>query len=882
MTARRLVTAVLREDLGLLVVYGLLVALAVAVSVAAPRALSAAADDGVRVAVATTDDQGRTLTVEQASGYRVFHGPAQSPESLAATSEELLDAMRPELRDVLGDVAYSAQAQPREITDLRTGERPDPRSHQLLGLRMQSDYDGRVTWVAGEAPRAAPIEKIDGTSQPVFDVAVSEQVAEAMHLDVGRELRLQVGYAEQPLSVRVTGIFRADPPDPRFWAGEPRVLVPDVQAGDVVIITGFGLIAADELLPLGRQLSQTLATAWRFPVDAQALDSDSVDEVVEAVGAFRSAAALLPSAFGGFRASSTLADTVERFHDQQRATAGVRTVATVGLLAVALATIGLVGWLVVARRERTLALLRARGARVSTVLGVVLLESLLVAAPAAVLGAALALLVVPARPLRGPALVGLAVLVLALALPVAYAYRRHRGVSGSHQHAQRGGPHRTTLEIVVLVVAVGGSLLLLRDPAAASSPATGVLRAAAPLLLAVTIGLAAQRLLALAVRPLRRRATKSRSIVALLAAAGAARSAAAYTLPVLVVVVAVATTVFVGTVRTAVTSGQVEAAWQAVGAPAQLDAVRPGQAAAVADLPGVCGVAAARAVSGTLVTSSRATKGTSVLILDVPAYLTVVAGSPLGLDGLAALLAPAASDGSVRVLAARTPAPTSVTLGPTTVRTTVAGTVPPALDTGSGPLVVVPMAAWPDRADTADRLYLCDDGVDPTALRAAAPGASLQTLASVVAAAVAPPLVGSTMSWLVVTAVLTAAFALLAVFLALLATRPQRRREQSLLRTLGLTRREGRRLGYATVAPPLTVGVGAGLLAGLGICWLTLHWLDLGAMGAGPAPSAVPPWPLLVTIVAAAALVLAGAVMLEDVLGRARRPDEELRGGVRK
>jgi putative ABC transport system permease protein len=651
--------------------------------------------------------------------------------------------------------------------------------------------------------------------------------------------------------------------------------------GDVVIITGFGLIAADELLPLANQLSQSLATSWRFPIDAQALDSDSVDDVVEAIGAFRSAAALLPSSFGGYQASSSLADTVERFHDQQRATAGVRSVATAGLLAVALATIGLVGWLTVARRERTLTLLRARGARISTVVGVVLRESLLVAAPAAVLGGTLALLVVPARPLRGPVIAGVAVFALALALPAVYVYRRHRGLAGSPEPAAGSGSRRATLEILVVVLAVGGTLLVLREPSSSDASTTDVLRAVVPLLLAVTIGLVAQRLLGLTMRPLRRRSTGGRGAVTLLAAAGAVRTATAYTLPVLVVVVAVATTVFVGTVRSTVTTGQVEAAWRTVGAPARLDNVQPGTAAAVAEVPGVCGLTAAHTGSGSLVTASRATRGTSVLVLDVPGYLALVADSPLDVGGLAPLLAPP-GDGPVPILASRTPAPTSVTLGETTVRTTVAGTAPPALDTGSGPMVVVPAAAWPGDAGDADRLYLCDQGAQAVALLAAAPGASLQTLASVEAATTAPPLIDSTMSWLVVTAVLTAGFALLAVLLALLATRPRRRREQSLLRTLGLPRRQGRRLGYLSVVPPLAVGLIAGVLAGLGICWVTLHWLDLEALGAGPAVGSVPPWPLLVAIVAAAAVVLAAAVMLEDVLGRARRPAEDLRGGVRE
>ena len=883
MTARGLVGRLLRADAAVLAVLAVLVLLAVGLAVAAPRVQSATKDSAARERVSTADDRARTVTVQLEPPYRDFRGPVTDVEQLAATAQHLAEPMRPALRAAVGPAAYSAQSGTYGVTDLRTGARPDPQSQQRLALRVQSGYDEHVTWVKGRAPAPTAPVVADGDPLPTFEVALAADVAAALHVSTGSLLRLTPFPSEQPLAVRITGIFRPSAPDPWSWAGEPRQLVPQIVRGDTVVITGVGLVAPGTLPQLDRASARSLATAWRFPISTTHLDTDSVDAVVADIGAYGNRLRLESPAGGSYLASSGLAGVAAELHVEQSVAVALWSVALTGLLAVGVATIALVSWVLVQRREPTLTLLRARGASTAAVVLLVLWEVAVVVLPAAVVAGLLAALRVPARQLAGPVLLGAAIAALALALPAGLAWGRHRRIAGTPDRADAdpAGRRRVTVELAVAVLAVGGGWLLLRGGSGAGG--LQAVRAVAPTLLALLAGLLVLRLFVLPVRPLRDRARRGPGAVGLVALAGASRSAATYLLPVLVLVVAIALTTFGMCLRSTLSSAQAVNAYTGVGAAARMDQVAPEDEAAVAAVPGVCGVAAARFDPAAEATTGDGTVPTAVLLLDVDAYRAVTASTPLGaaeLDPLVAAPGPTAG-APVPVLlpdGARS-VPSALTIAGTAVPVVAVGTAPPSLAAGAD-AVVVPAAAWPGPAVGTNRLYVCGDL--PTAvLRAAAPGSAVVSATERVEATRAAPLVSATLTGLSVVAVLTAGFALLTLVLARVDTRPRRARERALLRTLGFSARQGRRLEWLELLPLLAVALVAGIGAGIGVCALLLRSLDLAPFSGGRVPASLVIAPWGIAALAAGLVVLAvAAAIIESVIDRHRSLGAELRGGA--
>ena len=151
---------------------------------------------------------------------------------------------------------------------------------------------------------------------------------------------------------------------------------------------------------------------------------------------------------------------------------------------------------------------------------------------------------------------------------------------------------RVVAEATVLLAIVGAVVALRQrgaSPGTSNDPYVGT----APVLVAVAAGLIAARLYPLPLRGLLRLAAPRRSAVGFLGIARAARSRSGVLLPALALVVALAVIALGGTLRAAVTRGQVAASWQQVGADAVIrttgsqQVVPPAAEKAVASVPGV-------------------------------------------------------------------------------------------------------------------------------------------------------------------------------------------------------------------------------------------------------------------------------------------------------
>ncbi len=867
MTPRRLVGRLVAAQRGLLAGLAVLVLLGVVLAVAAPRALGAAADAAVRSGVARAGVAERTLTVQWVPLYRYYRGEPVDDAALSGTGGYLQQAMRPTLAGVLDPMTWGAQSSPYEVR-LDSGARPDPESHQFVVLRAQQEGMERVTWVHGRAPEAdAAATVLDGRPTPVFEVAFAAAVAEGLSVEVGDRLVTAGSSVEGPLVMDVVGTFVPD--DSIVWETEPLTVRPNVDATrDVVEITGAALVAPDDVGRLDGSVADSLSRTWVAPFRAELLDTDRVVTVLDDVGALRTA---IGGTYGdgSFVASTRLGDLASELRERSDAVARIWWVGAVALIAVAGAALWFAADLLRRRQHGTFALLRARGARKATVGGIVWSEVALVVVPVALLGAGVSWLAVASRSVTDPLLGAVAVVAVGVLLPGIMAWSAHR----DRRREDRGRVRWRVVVEALLVLGAVGSWWLVRD-AGGSRP---VLSALVPTLLALVAGVLLLHLVVLARRVARRAGAGRRGVVATVALAqdegGGPR-------PVVVVLVAaVATTALASCVLASVAAAQERGAYEQVGAQTRVESRTPAVGAALAAAGG-CGVAAGQARFDALLEDGSGRRPATVLLLAVPAYLDVVAGTPLDPSALAALTDPGGEGGARPILVpAGIAAPDTVQLGGKVVPVRAVGTTPPWLRAGAVVPLVAASDGWPVPVDP-DRWYVCG-AVDDRAVDRLDAGAVVVSAPQELSELRGRPLVPVATAGVVLAAALALALALACLVMAEAARRPERLRDATLLRTLGSSARERRGVALLAGLPAVLAAVLVGLGVGVGLGLLVLRTSGLTALSGGTDPTLVVPWGVLAVV----AVVAAGLTVGSVVLGTAR--DEravlaaQLKGGDR-
>ncbi len=261
-----------------------------------------------------------------------------------------------------------------------------------------------------------------------------------------------------------------------------------------------------------------------------------------------------------------------------------------------------------------------------------LMEGILLAVPATILGVGLAAALIPTGPARTAALAA-AVVAVTTTLLVLWTARpstttRATGV------ARPPSTRRLVLEILVVLLSIGGAILL-RDRGIRGSSATGSLGTAdpfiaiAPALLGLAAALIALRLQPLALRGAARLAATRADLVPVLGLRRATRSVGVGGM-LLVLLVTAAIGAFSVAIVSHLDRAADIAAWQEVGAAYHLD--KPdGRLSSTFDplaLPGVtAGATAYEATSSVTDTGREAT----LIAVDPVAYAAVVAGTPVDL-----------------------------------------------------------------------------------------------------------------------------------------------------------------------------------------------------------------------------------------------------------
>ncbi|MGW6261180.1 FtsX-like permease family protein [Streptomyces sp. NPDC055085] len=897
----------------------LLVALTAALAAAFPRAVDRYEDAGLRRAL--DDASPRRTTVQ-------FFAPRPDIELSLGEGENALReaALRKGYDAVLAAVDKPLVADRAQSSyGVRTS---DPTGASDSFLARPSGLPPRVALVAqnalgahsrpvsGRLPRAT--DPVTATTSAV-EAAVTTETARTLHIKVGSVIHVP-GLERAPLAVRITGIVAPREPDGAYWMSTPLIREPSLiqLPSDGGTYWIGALLLAPDAGPVLLGTPGKPERYWQVAPDTSGPTAHDVSGLASAVAALESGpglARIRERVDPLTDATTDLDEVLSSFTELRSGIAPLVAVAAFGAGTVAAVVVLMASGLAAERRRGELALLRARGGSLPGVLGRLLAETAVVAVPAGALGLGAALLAVPHGRVSSAVAAALAVTVLAcVALPVraAFAHRVVRVHGGREDIASvRPSRRRTVAELTVLVLATAAVAALRRggtDDAGSSGGSGDQLVALAPVLVGVIAALVLVRLYPFPLRRLAGPAGRLRGVVAPLSLARAGRTSASTALPLLALLTALTTAAFGGSVLAGVHTARDHAALLATGADARIEATHALPTALPGRIRGTRGVREAVPVS----VAYRAQAGRGSGTAGETAALVGVEPGPYGqlsrelaLGGFPArtLRATGPSSGSggggdsgkAVVPALASPAladrfgtaPFSVRLedGSTvTVRIAAVRDVTPAVPDLD--FLVVDREALTRRAARPTALLLTGGHLDGAALRrAAGDGVDVRLRAEVRAAYVDSPLQSGAERIYTAAVAAGAGYAVLALLLALVRAAPERSALLARLRTMGLTRAQGRRLLVLESLPQALLAAVGGALTGWAAIRLLAPGLDLTAIAVAgrPAPGGTARLrtdALSLLLPSLAVLVVATGVALAQAWWTGRRGSvRELRAG---
>jgi len=796
---------------------------------------------------------------------------------------------------------------------------------RYLTIRVHDGVAPHIRLVAGRLPTASDRRVRESVTYPVrpeteivpvarprrvplLQIALSTATARLLQLRVGDravftpdldEVSVQrVATAEwQPLIVQVAGLFTLKDPQASFWFGDATLGEPEVQQTpdlSLELVFGQALVSPEQYATvLAATKPLPFAYEYRYFLDSGRFDAGRLGGVGHAV-------ARLDSRYAGAgplerRVEVGLGSVLERYGAARSQAETLLALAAIGLLACALANVGLLGALSYERRRTETTVARSRGASPSQVLAAQAAEVMLVAAPAGFAGWLLARQAIDARGSSLSAWLALAIVAATVVLlvgAIAGIARRPLGPFGRDDAILgRLSPRRLALEGLVVAAAGLGVYLLRRrgfDTASADSGFDPYL-AGVPVLLGVACGIVALRLYPLPVAGAARLARRARGLALHLGLSRAARQPEISSAPLLVLILALAVASFSSAMLKTLEGGQNETAWRTVGADVRVDA--PGDASLPASV--VSRLDSAGEVASAYVQDAGVGdvgQQTLFVALDLTAYERVVAGTPAEVRMPRALRMPAPFPGAVPALVSSDwPAGgyAQITLARETI--SIVGVAErasfPGIPRGT-PFAVVPLGAL--RGITTEpvevnRLYV--GGSSAAAAREvvqeARGRAEIASRAAVVQSLRASPLVENVLRAFRAAVVLAALYAAVAIGLMALIAARSRSRDLALVRTMGASQRESLVLAAVELTPFVATALLVGTGLGLAIPHLIAPGLDLALFtGSGPSPIETP-WISPAVFAAGVALFVAAAVLLVGFRARRAGLSRVLRIGER-
>ncbi|MEV2212688.1 FtsX-like permease family protein [Streptomyces sp. NPDC050997] len=836
----------------------LLVALTASLAAVFPRAVDRYEDAGLRTAV------------ERANPARTSVQLYAPQPDLGLPQPRREDAVRPGTLGRQYAKVLAAVPEPllvdraRSTYGVRTTDDPEvpdpwlPRPSGLparVSLVAQQGLADHARTREGRLPRATG-QVTAATAQ--VEAAVTAETAEHLRIKVGSVIHVP-GVSRDPLAVRVTGIVAARDPSGAYWSTRPLLRTPSLvrlPRADKLTYWLGALLLAPEAAPALLGTAGQPERYWQLAPAPESLHAHRTASLKTAVASIESGPGLRTvrtTADGLIQATSDLDDVLTSY---DRLRAGVQplvAVAATGAGTVAAVVLLMAGGLAADRRRTELALLRARGASLRAVAGLLCAETAMVALPAGALGLLAALLAAPTD--RAGYAIAAAAVVTAVgcaALPLRAA-ATHRVVR-VHAHradvaSVRPSRRRTVAELTLLVPAAGAVETLRRR--GTSGPAGDQLVYLAPVLVGVIAALVLVRLHPLPLRALARPVGRLRGAVGHLSLARAGRTSVSAVLPLLALLTALTTAAFGGSVLAGVAEARDQAALRSVGADARVEGNDPLPTALpdrVRSSPGVRGL-----TEVAIDYQAKPHDGPASVPLvgaDPGDYAALAARTGLGAFDAGELEAGGTSQsggtsesGGEPRRPASTGAPLPALASPAAARTY--GTRPFPVRLADGSSITVRIALVRERTPAVsgtgflvvDRAGLSTAAARPTALlvtgdhvnagelrRAAGDFGSVRLRAEERARYVDSPLQSGAEHVYAAAVAAGAGYAVLALLLTLLRATPERVALLARLRTMGLTRAQGRRLLILESLPQATLAAVGGTLTG----WATIRLLSPG------------------------------------------------------
>ncbi|TKK89065.1 hypothetical protein FDA94_11165 [Herbidospora galbida] len=838
---------------------------------ALPRGYERAYDDAVHGMLGDVSAQVTDLAV---TGRPIVpQALLNHPADFRNRYEEIAQGLPPQLRRVVvplgqGTSHYSAKTTGTPVSGRVGGS---SRSNQYVDFAWLPDATARVKWVKGRPPGASStLARLPGRPDlrdlTVIEIGLLAEVVDEMGIDVGQSLVLGNSY---PVVAKVTGLYElTDAADP-YWEhnGEVTRIVerPIPGSTDTEWLTA-GLISDDGLTRLDER--REVSYWWVYGVDRGRVEAATAPAIITEVDDYQRFLGDLSGGMGNplelrFQLWTGLNRVLGDFLVVLRTAETLLYLLLGGLAVVSLGVLALAVQLLTERMRTGLSLVRARGASLGQVVRAGVAVVALAVLPAALAGYGLSYLVPgPATPLAHvvPVVVALTTLLFA-AGRLALAHRRPLKDTRSDLVSVRPSPRRIALEFLVVLLGVGGAYLLRTRGVATEAQELGAdpFLVLAPAGLALAAGILTLRLYPLPLKLFTRLAGRRPGAVSFLGLTLAARSRGGAALPVLILLPALAVSVFGALVSGAIGDTQSRAAWRDVGAQARIERaaeIPEDVVAKVEALPGVTSVV--RAGKGNVQVGVGGMRAT-VLSIDLKDYRELVAGSPLTVPD------PPRGLG--------VPALVSTTLVPykeievgwhtrMTIRNMGRLDELPGLSFPGENLIVMPFDG-PKRAGlrTYTNILLVDGDVDRATLERTVglADAEIETYTTALADIRDTPLTGAITVAFTVATLAMGAYALIAVIVALVIGSADRAKALSFLRTLGLSQQQARTLTVLEVAPLIVLTAVAGLALGLVLPLVVGPGLDLSSF----AGLAVTDFPVTFTTPA----LLAAALTAVSILG---------------
>ncbi|MDP4509774.1 FtsX-like permease family protein [Nonomuraea turcica] len=847
-----------RANAGTLAVLVALTAVACLLVAGLPRATQASFDQALRRSLSTAPAVQTDLTVasEPRTPDQDLHERGQFA-SLYHQWRQIVPAPLRPLVTPAGHMSAKTSRTPVAGTGGRT----------YINLGWLSDADQRVDWVQGRAPGPVSTTRHEGETIPLIEVGVVDEAVREMGLAVGHSKVL--GESDY-VAVKIVGLFKAKNPNDRSWSHDADLLhvARHLPPGGLDFEFHVTTLMSDAGLAALSGESRNLTYRWVLPLDgrtASALDVPDIGAAVAELERLLSVQVVSPTAH---RLDTGLPNLLSDFSAALASAQNVIYLALGGLLAVALGVIVLAVRSLTDRMEHTLALARARGGSLRQVAGAGAALTGLAVAPAAAAGYALSFLVPgPVLPVvhAGPAVVVVTAVGFA-AVRVSFAHRTPLHERRDDVASARPSARRVTLEVLVVGLALAGAYLL-RARGLSQDPFLLFV----PVALTLAAALITLRCYPYPLRLLVRLAARGRAAVAFLGLTRAARARSASGLPVLILLPALAVSVFATVISEGIASTQVRASWQLVGAPIKVTSIGEIPASVIEKVRATDGVEQVVLAQTGRVQLANAPEWAAAIAVDVAQWRRLLAGAPISLPALSgstsALVSPELRGrGAFEVGWLGRPRVT-----PQGVIDSVPGFW------SSGKFIVMSTSALP-RLEV--NTLLIKGEVPPAELARMVPASTVDSQERALAAIRDDPLTGAVRSTLTVVTVALGLYALVAVVLSLVVGAADRARSVSFLRTLGLSDRQARRLTVLEVLPMVLLTALVGLGLGLGLPAALGPGVDLSAY-AGDLPVGDYSPNLLTPGALAAGLIVAAALgaYAYTAIGRRRSLGTALRVG---